>query len=485
MNEAALKSSSVVASLLCYPRGQRPPEPSAAQTTDASLSDDEIPTKIPRVPTWYDQLASSHFVRSGVVYVVIVAITAAAMVYGVSVKLLSYRWSAAHNKSNRNYEEDINVAFIGNAYLFVNDVPRVLEAVSEGHVYQNSCLHAGGTLADLLVTGNGMYTLFQTDEAVLEYPVTDAAASCLTTSSSSSSSNTDYTTYYAYQDGSEMYTCVTYDYGLCTVAQVLQGYDEYMSYGNKYGKYYSDGLNPCIMDTNYASFVEMELQNDPVTWNYVVLVEQTKRMAVPQALSETLSVLTYRYGPLIATSGAVPIVVDTHAFWSNKSNMTGLTDIPTFTYLITQGVASFVDALAAVLPESQAPIVAPIGLAYLTVWEEDYDLWETLFVDDGIHSSLSGSYMFACVLYAALFGRLPDSLGDAGSNNNNGLSNLFLDARKIVGQATYPSTDEAEYLRAVAGRVTLEGYIPASLLDVQASINSGSRRRRRRRRRQR
>jgi hypothetical protein len=418
------------------------------------------------------------------VYVVIVAITAAAMVYGVSVKLLSYRWSAAHNKSNRNYEEDINVAFIGNAYLFVNDVPRVLEAVSEGHVYQNSCLHAGGTLADLLVTGNGMYTLFQTDEAVLEYPVTDAAASCLTTSSSSSSNtNTDYTTYYAYQDGSEMYTCVTYDYGLCTVAQVLQGYDEYMSYGNKYGKYYSDGLNPCIMDTNYASFVETELQNDAVTWNYVVLVEQTKRMAVPQALSETLSVLTYRYGPLIATSGAVPIVVDTHAFWSNKSNMTGLTDIPTFTYLITQGVASFVDALAAVLPESQAPIVAPIGLAYLTVWEEDYDLWETLFVDDGIHSSLSGSYMFACVLYAALFGRLPDSLGDAGSNNNNGLSNLFLDARKIVGQATYPSTDEAEYLRAVAGRVTLEGYIPASLLDVQASINSGSRRRRRRRQR--
>jgi hypothetical protein len=239
-----------------------------------------------------------------------------------------------------------------------------------------------------------------------------------------------------------------------------------MTYGNKYGKYYSDGLNPCIMDKTYAGFLESELQRDPVQWDYVVLVEQTKRMAVAEALNDTVSVLVNRYGPLLKTSGAIPVIVDTHAFWSSRSNMTGLTDIPTFTYLIEQGVADFTNALASALPNRQAPLVAPIGLAYLTVWEEDFDLWEKLFVADGIHSSMSGSYMFACVLYATLFGHLP-------AEPENGVPSLFMDARKIVGQASYPSTDEADYLRAVAGRVVLNGYVPQALVDVVAAANGG------------
>lgn len=431
-----------------------------------SKDDDEIPTKIPaNVPSWYTRFASTPFVRSGAIYLVIVAITAAAMVYGVSTKVLSALESRRNNNRNNYYlnAQDLQVAFIGNAYFFVNDVPRLLEAVSEGHIYQNSCLHAGGTLSDILLTGNGMYTLWQTEEAKIEY----------TPSTTSSSSSSPYgTTDDIYSTNSEV--AVTYDYGLCTVAQVLQGYDEYMSYGNKYGKYYSDGLNPCIMDTSYTSFVESELKRDPVSWDYVILVEQTKRMAVAEALSETLSVLTYKYAPLLTTSGAIPVVVDTHAFWSEKSNMTGLTDIPTFTYYITQGVESFTAALAAGLPTSQTPLVAPIGIAYLTVWEENYDLWEKLFVDDGIHSSLAGSYMFAVVLYATMFRRLPE-LPDNNNNANGGggIASLFMDARKIIGQASYPSMEEAYYLRQVAGRVVLDSYIPQSMIDAAAVADSG------------
>jgi len=278
-----------------------------------------------------------------------------------------------------------------------------------------------------------MYKLWQTEEAVIEY----------------SSGGGD--------DDTMVTTSTTYDFGLCTVAQILQGYDEYIGYGNVYGRYYDDNLNPCIKNPYYASFVEQDLENDPVSWDYVVLVDQTKRMAVPQARNDTVNVLINGYGPLLKESGAIPVIVDTHAFWSSNSNMTGLQDIPTFTELIYEGVAEYVDALASVLPRKQKPIVAPIGLAYLTVWEENFELWEKLFLDDQIHASMYGSYLFACVLYSVMFHHMPD---DEVSEN---VAMLFMDARKIIGQPTYPESHEAEYLRNVARRVVLRNYVPSSL----------------------
>jgi hypothetical protein len=41
-------------------------------------------------------------------------------------------------------------------------------------------------------------------------------------------------------------------------------------------------------------------------------------------------------------------------------------------------------------------IVAPIGLQHLTPYDEDYELWQQLFLDDNIHSSVHGS-IFASV----------------------------------------------------------------------------------------
>lgn len=391
-------------------------------------TDDEIETKIPAENAAFS-VFQNVFVKTGLIYALIVAITAAGMVYGVSDKLKAF-----HYIQHADVVMDLQVAFLGNAYLFVNDVPRLLEAISEGHVYQNSCLHAGGSLSDLWITGNGMYTLWHTDEATLTYSTGD-------------------------DEYSESLS--TYDYGLCSVTQILQGYDEYIAYGNAYGTYYSDGLNPCLIDTDYATFVKAELERDPVHWDYVVMVEQTKRTAIEDARNDTVQALLTQYGPLLKTSGAIPVIVDTHAFWSSKSNMTGLTDIPTFTAMITDGVAEFTAALTSVLPKKQAPLVAPIGLAYLTVWEENFDLWEKLFLDDQIHSSIYGSYMLACVLYATLFGDLPEI--------PESIPALFMDARKIVGQPTYPSSDDADYLRAVAGRVVLSGYVPPSLLAVYAN----------------
>jgi hypothetical protein len=127
--------------------------------------------------------------------------------------------------------------------------------------------------------------------------------------------------------------------------------------------------------------------------------------------------------------------------------------------MIYQGVEEYADALASELPSDQAPIVVPIGLAYLMIWEENYEYWESLFLSDNMHSSLSGSYLFACVLYTKLFGHLPKRAVSIPRH----MEYLFAFSRRTIGQnAVYPSQGEAEYLRAVANRIVLKGEVPKS-----------------------
>jgi len=191
--------------------------------------------------------------------------------------------------------------------------------------------------------------------------------------------------------------------------------------------------------------------------DYVVLVDQTKRMAIESARKETIYALANAYGPLLNSSGAIPVIVDTHAFWSEETNMTGLDSVEYFQSLIYDGVEDYVNALANVLPDWQYPVVAPIGIAYLTVYEERPRIWKKLFIDDNMHSSVHGSYLFACVLYATLYGHLPDKRTASKAEY------LFADSRKLVGRLEYPSESEAYYYRNVARRVALRGYVPNSM----------------------
>jgi hypothetical protein len=256
------------------------------------------------------------------------------------------------------------------------------------------------------------------------------------------------------------YNISIFDYGMCTVGQLLQGYDPILTYNNKNNAYYNDGHNPCMLDSYYLDFIKDELNSTTKTeWDYVVFVDQTKRMAIEGARSESVYALANAYGPILKQTGAIPIIVDTHAFWSSETNMTGLVDIPTFQSLIYDGVEEYVEALAYVLPDWQAPIVAPIGLAYLTIYEENEDMWYKLFIEDQMHSSIHGSYLFACVLYATMYGHLPPK-----SVSIDGIDKLFAKSRKLIGQDyTYPTADEAYYYRSVARRVALYGYVPDSL----------------------
>ena len=366
----------------------------------------------------------------------------AAMTLGMAYGVYANRYKFTDVDFMVDWSIDLNVAFIGNAYLFVNDVPRLMEAISEGHIYSQSVIHpTSGSLANILLTGNGMYQQWHTSEAFLE----------------------NFTNYYGYNES-------IYDFGFCTVAQLLMGYDEILSYGNKNKNYYNDGKNPCIMDETYFEYTNAILEDNTTdyssTWDYVVLVDQTKRMAFKDARKETVYSLANAYGPLLNASGAVPVIVDTHAFWSDNTNMTGLQSVEYFQSLIYDGVEDYVEALAAVLPDWQYPVVAPVGLAYLTVYEERPLLWQKLFINDNIHSSVHGSYLFACVLYATLYGHMPDK------KTASKVEYLFADSRKLVGKLEYPSEAESYYYRNVARRVALRGFVPSGLKNLPSTRGS-------------
>ena len=395
-----------------------------------------------------------------------------------------------------DWNVDLNVAFIGGSYFYVNDIPRLMEAISDGHIHQDSVIHSSaGSLPDMLMRGNGMYYAWRTDKALMAEN-------------------------YYYGDHGDDSEAI-YDYGLCTVAQIMYGYDEILTYGNNDNAYINDYKNPCIVDEGYYEYETEHLQYSNVSmterWDYIVLVDQTKRMAVAEAKEESIYALKYGYGPLLAGTGAIPVLVDTHAFWSNQTNMTGLgDDVEDFQALIYSGVQEYVDALASVLPSDQTPLVAPIGLTYLAIYEDDPTAWEKLFVDDEMHASVHGSYVFATVLYATIYGHMPDQ---SVAIPNGGIENLFAECRKLLldddssssyynnqeeeedqpdnneedednnyydynlynmaneednynansnsnsnsNNSPFPTASEARYYRNWARRVTLQGYVPGSL----------------------
>jgi hypothetical protein len=164
-----------------------------------------------------------------------------------------------HQNSQR---PTINVAFIGNSMQYYNDLPRLVETLANGKMHQNSCLHGGASLTTILIWGNGMGTKWKTGTARIGRDIYN------TNNSETTGSSTD----------------AVYDFGACTVPQLLFGYDEALnekvsdfhaekyknddqvtddgSMSNLYNEdaddYYSyyDGSNPCLLNENYLPYLQ-------------------------------------------------------------------------------------------------------------------------------------------------------------------------------------------------------------------------------------
>ena len=337
------------------------------------------------------------------------------------------------------YEKTIQVAFIGNSVQYFNDFPRFMEAISGGHVIQNSCLHEDASFYTLLQSGNGMLKKFNTEAARID-------------------------------DSSSGF----FDYGACTVHQLFFGYDGFL-YGDwksynvstvsdTYSGAYNDGLNPCYADTDYLTYVTKQfLQSNSMKWDYVVMNDDLLTPGSSESRQKSVAILMSTYASWFAQMGATPVFLDTPAYWTTFQNLSMFVNVPTFTSMTYEGYRQYAGLLGSLLPAAQKPLIAPVGIAFLAVWEDDYQMWTKLFHYDEINVSPHGTFLQGCVVHHTLFGHLPR--GDIALPDS--ISSLFSRARRMQPPShrrkEWPTRDEAVYLYNIAKKVVL-GYLPTTFV---------------------
>ena len=73
------------------------------------------------------------------------------------------------NNGMQREEEKVRVAMIGNSLMYYNDLPRLLEAMSNGRLSQDGCLHGSASFKSHLLYGNGMFVKWDTIPAMHGY----------------------------------------------------------------------------------------------------------------------------------------------------------------------------------------------------------------------------------------------------------------------------------------------------------------------------
>lgn len=127
-------ASTAVASTATEPLHKPPTrKTSLSVSTEPSETDEPDPADISFLTRMGVFLCSS-----AIIYMILFVGMAAGLTYGTMNQLRFF--------SNIDWDEQISVAFIGTSYLFVNDVPRLLETMGGGQVIQDSCLRSGGSL---------------------------------------------------------------------------------------------------------------------------------------------------------------------------------------------------------------------------------------------------------------------------------------------------------------------------------------------------
>jgi hypothetical protein len=340
------------------------------------------------------------------------------------------------------FPSNLRVAFVGNSYFYVNDLPRFVEKIGHGHIYQDSVLHNGASILEIIMTGNGMWKMWATPTAMING-----------VKFQTSQGNTAY----------------LYDMGACSVPQLLTGHDQLVTSGNALGSFVNDGSNPCFQQDAYLEYQEStDLKKN---WDFVVLTDQAKRMAFDETRHEALAAFNYTYGPILKKKKISPIIVQPHAYQSYATNQTGLGDLPTFTALIMEGAHIYEKYLNQRMGWFTKAHVAPVGNAFLTVWEADRSLYKKLFLEDGIHPSGYGTYLYGLVIYATMTGYMP-RYKDVVVNDIQ--SRLFGTARSLQASSSYgfPSKEEASILFSVAKRVAIRGYKPKSLRGFKPEVDA-------------
>lgn len=236
-------------------------------------------------------------------------------------------------------------------------------------------------------------------------------------------------------------------------------------YGDDFFSYY-DGSNPCLRNPFYYYFLQNKYQyrRTVLKWDFILLNDNTRTPARNTSRRESLQLLNTTYLPWILESGAIPVFLVTYAYWTPYRDMGGLGTIPEFTSYTYEGYQQYASLLAENLPSQQKPRLAPVGLAFLLVWEENYSLWQRLFHVDQIHCGPLGTYLQSLVIYYTLFNKMPNYSVVVRPD----MSQLFSNTRRFQPgdhrRDPFPTQDEAGYLYNIVKRVMVYKQIPKSFV---------------------
>jgi hypothetical protein len=135
-------------------------------------------------------------------------------------------------------------------------------------------------------------------------------------------------------------------------------------------------------------------------WTYVVLQEQSEIPAVPASRQYAMYPAARKLAAAIEAAGAIPMFYMTAAH-RDGAPAYGITGYDAMQLAIDDGYTTIARELG--VP------VAPVGYTWFVVRRQnpDIDLWQS----DGSHPSVAGTYLAACVFYAAIFRASPEGLG--------------------------------------------------------------------------
>lgn len=135
-------------------------------------------------------------------------------------------------------------------------------------------------------------------------------------------------------------------------------------------------------------------------WDWVVLQEQSE---VPAVESDRQSLMYPGARQLVGevrNAGAQPLFYET---WGHRDGW------PAAGFPDYQSMQTAIDAAYEFIAHEQNAALAPVGRAWNEIVNDDPNpgLWQS----DGSHPTAKGTYLAACVLYAAIFGASPVGLG--------------------------------------------------------------------------
>eukprot|EP00980_Cylindrotheca_fusiformis_P008533 scaffold1807_cov140-Cylindrotheca_fusiformis.AAC.25 len=180
-----------------------------------------------------------------------------------------------------------------------------------------------------------------------------------------------------------------------------------------------------------APSVEALLQEQ--VWDFIVINDHSQAPAREENRTASIKTLQEYYVPLVGN--ATVIFLMTAAYKSPAKHSSDLGSFDHFTWLLEDGYQEY----ATLFPKSK---IAQFGLAHLYI-KDNYPLseWEKLYAPDDFHPSPHGSYLQASMIYCTITGEYPPIYNQS----------WWSSARYLDPPMDFPSREEAEFLREIAG----------------------------------